>query len=72
MILKPYHGRRGFDLMETSIQLPRYIIDKQQQQAKTNRVGFGGVGVKATTQKDMIQIRQENAPSSVLVYCIVY
>ena len=53
--------------METSIQLLMYIIAFLIQQAKTNRVGFGVVRVKAITQKDMILIRLEYVPSSVLV-----
>ena len=53
--------------METSIQLLMYIIAFLIQQAKTNRVGFEGVRVKAMTHKDMILIRLENVPSSVLV-----
>ena len=43
--------------METSIQLLMYIIAFLIQQAKTNRVGFEGVRVKAMTHKDMILIR---------------
>ena len=53
--------------MGTSIQLLMYIIAFLIQQAKTNRVGFEGVRVKAMTHKDMILIRLENVPSSVLV-----
>ena len=54
--------------METSIQLLKYIIVFLIQQAKTYRVRFGGVRVKAITQKDTILIRLENAPCSVLAY----
>ena len=54
--------------METSIQLLKYITVFLIQQAKTNRVGFGGVRVRAITQKDMILIRLENTPCSVLAY----
>ena len=54
--------------METSIQLLRYIFVFLIQKTKTNRVGFGGVRVKAITQKDMILVRLKNVPSSVLVY----
>ena len=54
--------------METSIQLLRHVIVFLIQQAKTYRVGFEGVRVKAMTHKDMILIRLENVPSSVLVY----
>ena len=53
--------------METSIQLLRHVIVFLIQQAKTYRVGFEGVRVKAMTHKDMILIRLENVPSSVLV-----
>ena len=45
--------------METSIQLLMYIIAFLIQQAKTNRVGFEGVRVKAMTHKDKRNVEED-------------